>query len=79
LRVAALELISQLSVRQLEVLKGIVFGEPSKITAHRLHLSVRTVETYRGSLFERLGVSGVAQAVRIAMLAELPEMVETLG
>ena len=50
---------------------GIALGEPSKVTAHRLGLSVRTVEAYRGQLFERLDVRGMAEAVRIAVLAGL--------
>jgi len=72
-RLAARERVERLTDRQREVLKGIALGEPSKITAHRLGLSIRTVEAYRGHLFERLGVRGVAEAVRIAVLAGLAE------
>lgn len=67
----AIDRIERLTGRQREVLRGIALGEPSKITAHRLGLSVRTVETYRGHLFERLGVRGMAEAVRIAVLSGL--------
>jgi two-component system response regulator FixJ len=70
-RAAAITKIERLTARQREVLKGIALGEPSKITAHRLGLSVRTVEAYRGHLFERLDVRGMAEAVRIAVLAGL--------
>jgi two-component system response regulator FixJ len=63
--------VERLTSRQKEVLKGIALGEPSKVTAHRLELSVRTVEAYRGHLFERLGVRGMAEAVRLAVLAGL--------
>ena len=70
-RIDAIEKIGRLSVRQREVLRGIALGEPSKLTAHRLGLSVRTVEAYRSHLFERLGVRGMAEAVRIAILAGL--------
>jgi two-component system response regulator FixJ len=72
-RTAALARVEALSPRQREVLKGLALGEQSKITAHRLGLSVRTVEAYRGHLFERLGVRGMAEAVRIAVLAGLLE------
>jgi two-component system response regulator FixJ len=72
-RQAATAKIERLTSRQREVLKGIALGEPSKVTAHRLGLSVRTVEAYRGNLFERLGVRGMAEAVRIAVLAGLTD------
>lgn len=72
-RAAAKDKVAQLTSRQAEVLKGMAMGEPSKVTAHRLGLSVRTVEAYRGHLFGRLGVRGMAEAVRIAVLAGLVE------
>jgi len=72
-RASAKDKVAQLTSRQAEVLKGMAMGEPSKVTAHRLGLSVRTVEAYRGHLFGRLGVRGMAEAVRIAVLAGLVE------
>ncbi|HEX3422576.1 MAG TPA: response regulator [Sphingomicrobium sp.] len=72
-RASAKDKVAQLTSRQREVLKGMAMGEPSKVTAHRLGLSVRTVEAYRGHLFGRLGVRGMAEAVRIAVLADLIE------
>lgn len=72
-REAALAKIESLTPRQREILKGLAEGEPSKITAYKLDLSVRTVEAYRGHLFARLGVRRMADAVRIAVLAGLVE------
>lgn len=69
----ALSRIDALTPRQREVLKGVASGEPSKVTAHKLDLSVRTVEAYRSHLFARLGVRGMADAVRVAVLAGLVE------
>jgi len=63
--------VEKLSSRQREVLRGLALGEQSKITAHRLGLSIRTVEAYRGHIFERLRVRGMAEAVRIAVVAGL--------
>ena len=63
--------IEKLSSRQREVLRGLALGEQSKMTAHRLGLSIRTVEAYRGHIFERLRVRGMAEAVRIAVVAGL--------
>ena len=70
-RIDALEKLDRLTTRQREVLRGLAMGEQSKVTAHRLNLSVRTVEAYRGQLFSRLGVRGMAEAVRIAVVGGL--------
>jgi two-component system response regulator FixJ len=72
-RLIAREKVDTLTTRQREVLKGVTLGEPSKVTAHRLNLSVRTVEAYRAQLFGRLGVRSIAEAVRIAVLAGMLE------
>jgi two-component system response regulator FixJ len=72
-RAIARQKVDALTSRQREVLRGVALGEQSKVTAHRLSLSVRTVEAYRGQLFGRLGVRGMAEAVRIAVLAGLLE------
>jgi two-component system response regulator FixJ len=53
------------------VLRGIVGGKQSKIIAHELHLSPRTVEAYRAQLLAKLGVRGTADAVKIALAAGL--------
>lgn len=70
-RTDAVEKLEGLTKRQREVLKGLAMGEQSKVTAYRLNLSVRTVEAYRGQLFGRLGVRGMAEAVRIAVVGGL--------
>jgi two-component system response regulator FixJ len=70
-RIDALEKLDRLTTRQREVLRGLAMGEQSKVTAYRLNLSVRTVEAYRSQLFSRLGVRGMAEAVRIAVVGGL--------
>jgi two-component system response regulator FixJ len=70
-RSVALEKLGRLTKRQREVLRGLAMGEQSKVTAYRLNLSVRTVEAYRSQLFGRLGVRGMAEAVRIAIVGGL--------
>ena len=69
----AREKVEALSARQRDVLKGIVRGKQSKIIAHELDLSTRTVEAYRAQLLAKLGVRGTADAVRIALAAGLEE------
>jgi two-component system response regulator FixJ len=62
-------LVDALSRRQKQILEGIVRGQPNKIMAWELQLSIRTVESYRADLLRRLGVRSVAEAVRIALAA----------
>ena len=66
---AAGGLLENLSMRQRQVLDGIVRGCANKVIAWELGLSVRTVEAYRAQLFERLGARNAADAVRFAMAA----------
>lgn len=56
-----------LTSRQREILQLIAEGLSSKEIAQRLDLSVKTVDTHRGQLMERLGIHGVAGLVRYAI------------
>jgi DNA-binding CsgD family transcriptional regulator len=44
-------------------------GQSNKQIAHQLSLSVRTVEGHRARMLARLGTRGLAEAVRLAVLA----------
>lgn len=61
--------VAGLSQRQRAVLLGILKGQPNKIIAWELGLSIRTVEAYRAQMLAKLGVRGTAEAVRLAMSA----------
>jgi len=63
--------IADLSPREREVLDGLVAGEPHKQIGHRLGISVRTVELHRARMLHRLGTPHLAEAIRLAVLAEL--------
>jgi len=65
--------VAALSDRQRDVLRGILRGQPNKIIAWELGLSIRTVETYRAQMLEKLGVRGTAEAVRLALAAGLSD------
>ena len=67
----AVRQVAQLSRREREVLEGLIAGKLNKIIAHDLGLSVRTIEGHRVRMMERLGVRQLADAVRLAVLAEL--------
>ena len=58
---------SDLTPRQLEVLRLIAESHTTKQIAHRLQLSSKTVETYRTQLMKRLGIHDVAGLVRYAI------------
>ncbi len=61
------EKLDRLSPRQLEILKLIAEGLNTKETAHRLSISVKTVETHRAELMQRLEIYDVASLVRFAI------------
>lgn len=65
--------VAALTERQRNVLLGVMQGKANKIIAYELGLSVRTVESYRAQMLEKLGVRGTAEAVRIAIAAGLSE------
>lgn len=56
-----------LSARQREILQLIAEGGSSKEIARRLGLSVKTVETHRAQLMERLQIRDIAGLVRFAI------------
>jgi two-component system response regulator FixJ len=68
---AAVARVEPLSLRQRQVLRGIAIGQPNKIIAFELGLSIRTVEAYRAQLLEKLGVRSTAEAIRVAVAAGL--------
>lgn len=63
----ASEPLELLTPRQREVLQLIAEGLSSKEIAQRLNLGVKTVETHRTELMERLDIHGVAGLVRYAI------------
>jgi two-component system response regulator FixJ len=67
----AVERIATLSPRERQVLDALVAGRPSKVIAYDLGISVRTVEVHRARMLERLGTRRLAEAIRLAVLADL--------
>lgn len=60
-----------LSRREREVLRLLAMGHTNQQTAEKLYLSVKTVETYKTRLKEKLGLKGRAELVRYAIQAGL--------
>jgi DNA-binding CsgD family transcriptional regulator len=58
-----------LTDRERQVLLELAAGRPHKIIAHKLGISVRTVEVHRSRMMRRLGVRTLAEALRLAIIA----------
>jgi FixJ family two-component response regulator len=59
-----------LSRRERQVFDALVADRPSKTIAFDLGICVRTVEVHCTRMFHRLGIQKLADAVRLAVLAE---------
>lgn len=57
----------RLSQREREVLQLLAMGYTNQQIADKLYLSVKTVETYKARLKEKLGLRGLAELVRYAI------------
>jgi DNA-binding NarL/FixJ family response regulator len=68
------DLLATLSPRQREVLRLIAEGRTTKQIAQELEISVKTVETHRAQLMERLGIHDVAGLVRYAIIVGIIEV-----
>jgi len=62
---------TDLTLRELDVLKQLAEGKSSKQIAGLFDISVRTVESHRGNLKAKLGGQSAAECVQIAINAEL--------
>jgi two-component system response regulator FixJ len=63
--------IGTLSPREREVLDGLLAGQPNKLIAYHLGISVRTVEVHRARMMERLGMRQLAEVIRLGVIARL--------
>lgn len=59
--------LALLSEREVEVLKLIALGHSNKEIAEMLYLSVKTVETYKARIMEKLDLNSRASLVRFAL------------
>jgi two-component system response regulator FixJ len=60
--------IASLSVRERQVLDGLVAGKPNKIIAFDLGISPRTVEIYRANVMTKMDASSLSELVRMALI-----------
>jgi two-component system response regulator TtrR len=64
--------ISQLTVREREVMDLVVAGRTNREIGEQLEISVKTVEAHRARLMEKLGVDSVAELVQAVVTARAP-------
>jgi len=63
--------LERLTAREREVLQCLVEGLSNREVAARLGISLRTAEMHRANMMKRMGVKGLAEAVRVAAEAGL--------
>lgn len=61
--------LEALSPREHEVMLSLVRGNPNKIVAHELGISVRTVEIHRANVMAKTEARSLAELVRLALIA----------
>lgn len=65
----AKRLIDTLTPRETEVMQDVVSGHANKVIAHRLGISLKTVEMHRARVMKKTGAKTLAHLVRIAIAA----------
>lgn len=68
---AAMACIETLTPRERDVLEGLASGQTNKMIALTHGISPRTVEIHRANMMEKLGVSTLPEALRLALAAGL--------
>jgi DNA-binding NarL/FixJ family response regulator len=66
--------LESLSKRERDILQHIVDGRNNRETAELLHISVKTVETYRSRMLQKLGIRNVTELVKFAITHGLTEV-----
>ena len=76
-RSGARRLIDSLTPREFEVMRMVVAGMLNKQIAGNLDIAEKTVKVHRGRVMQKLGVTSVAQLVRLGQRAGMGAMDET--
>jgi two-component system response regulator FixJ len=63
--------LNALSVRERQVLDGLLAGHPNKTIAYDLEISPRTVEIHRANVMTKMGAGSLSDLIRMALLAGL--------
>ena len=60
--------LASLSIRERDVLEGLVAGNPNKTIAYDLGISPRTVEIYRANVMTKMQAASLSDLVRMALV-----------
>jgi two-component system response regulator FixJ len=63
--------VNGLSVRERQVLDGLIAGRANKTIAYDLDISPRTVEIHRANVMTKMGAGSLSELVRMALMAGL--------
>lgn len=69
----AATLISTLTTREADILRGLLNGLSNKSLAHELALSPRTVEMHRSNLMKKLQTRSLSETLQLALDAGFPQ------
>lgn len=61
--------LASLSLRERQVLEGLIVGSPNKIIAYDLGISPKTVEIYRANVMTKMQAGSLAELVRMALVS----------
>lgn len=61
------ERLASLTAREREVFDLLIMGDPNKVIAHALDISIRTVEIHRARVMEKMRAKSLPELVRLAM------------
>ena len=61
------ERLASLTPRERQVLEALLDGQPNKLIARALDVSVRTVEIHRGHLMQKMGAKSASHLARLAL------------
>lgn len=68
-RAEIVQRIATLSLRERQVLDGLVAGHANKVIAYDLDISPRTVEVYRANVMTKMRAGSLSELVRMALIA----------
>jgi two-component system response regulator FixJ len=69
LRAAIHRRLESLSMRERQVLDGLIAGHPNKTIAYDLGISPRTIEIYRANVMTKMEAASLSELVRMALTA----------
>jgi FixJ family two-component response regulator len=63
--------VSSLTAREVSICKALLAGQPNKVIAHNLSISIRTVEAHRSNIMMKLNVRSFAEVFLLLTQAGL--------